>query len=81
MMVLVTGAFYLVMRICLTRMDSAKDRIEWLTLRGNDEVLDTYDALFPRSVLPRFSRLAFRAFISCVAVSLCRILMVKAFGK
>lgn len=40
-MVLVTGAFYLVMRICLMRMDSDRDRIEWLSLRGGDEVLDT----------------------------------------
>ena len=81
MMALVTGVFYLVMRIRLMRMDSARDRIEWLTLRGGDEVLNTYEALFPRSVLPRFCRLAFWALISCDAVSLCTILVLKAFGK
>jgi hypothetical protein len=81
MMVLVTGAFYLVMRIRLMRMDSARDRIEWLSLRGGDEVLDTYEALFPRSVLPRFCRFVFWAFITVVAVGLCTILILKAFGK
>lgn len=37
-------AFWLVMRIRLMRMDSARD---------SDDVLGTYAALFPNSVLPR----------------------------
>jgi uncharacterized membrane protein YciS (DUF1049 family) len=33
-MALVSGAFYWVMRIRLMRMDSARDRIEWLSFRS-----------------------------------------------
>jgi len=80
-MALVSGVFYFVMRIRLMRMDTARDRIEWLTLRGGDEVLDSYETLFPRSMLPRFCRFAFWSFIICGAVSLCTILMLKGFGK
>jgi len=43
-------AFWWVMRIRLVRMDSAKDRIEWLSFRSGDDVLDTYAALFPDRV-------------------------------
>jgi hypothetical protein len=74
-------AFHLVMRIRLMKMDSAQDRIEWLSLRGGDEVLDTYETLFPRSMLPRFCRFAFWTVIVCGAVGLCALLMLKAFGK
>ena len=51
---LVNIAFWWVMRIRLMRMDSARDRIEWLSFRSGDDVLDTYAALFPHSVLPRY---------------------------
>jgi len=80
-MALVSIAFYWAMRIRLMRMDSARDRIEWLSLRSGDDVLDTYKALFPRSVLPRFCRFAFWAVIVCATVALCAMAMLKALGK
>lgn len=45
---LVSNAFYFVMKIRLMRVDSARDRIEWLSFRSSDDVLNTYKALFPR---------------------------------
>ena len=75
-MALVTGSFYWVMRIRLMRMDTARDRIEWLSLRAGDDVLDTYKSLFPGSVLPRFCRFAFWAFIVFAAFILC-VVMIK----
>jgi hypothetical protein len=67
-MAVVSGACYVVMRIRLMRMDTARSRIEWLSLRSGDEVLDTYEGLFPGSFLPRFCRGAFWTFIVVVLV-------------
>jgi hypothetical protein len=79
---LVNIAFWGAMRIRLMRMDSpAKDRIEWLSFRSGDDVLDTYAALFPRSVLPRYCRVAFWTVIVSAAIVLCAMTMLKAFGK
>ena len=78
---LVSGAFYLVMRIRLMRMDSARDRIEWLSLRSSDDVLDTYAALFPRSPLPRFCRFVFWMVIIIGAIGLCGTLALKFLGR
>ena len=78
---LVNIGFWWAMRIRLMRMDSAKDRIEWLSLRSGDDVLDTYAALFPRSVLPRYCRCAFWTVIVCAAIVLCAMTMLKAFGR
>ena len=75
---LVDIAFWLAMRIRLMRMDSARDRIEWLSFRSGDDVLDTYAALFPRSVLPRFCRFLFWTAIIMAAVGLCAIVILKA---
>jgi hypothetical protein len=75
---LVNMAFWLVMRIRLMRMDSARDRIEWLSFRSGDDVLDTYAALFPHSVLPSYCRFAFWTVIVSAAFVL---FMLKAFGK
>ena len=72
---LLSAAFHIAMRIRLMRMDAARDRIEWLSFRGSTEVMDTYQALFPRSVLPRFCRFAFWTVIFCAAVVLCAILL------
>jgi hypothetical protein len=58
-------------------MDAARGRIEWLSFRSSTEVMDTYQDLFPRSVLPRFCRFAFWAFIFFAAIALCAI-MVKS---
>lgn len=77
---LVSGAFYFAMRIRLMRADTARDRIEWLSLRGGDDVLDTYEALFPRSVLPRFCRFVFWMGIVLGAV-LCAIIALKQLGR
>ena len=62
---LVSGAFYLAMRIRLMRADTARDRIEWLSLRGGDDVLDTYEALFFHLTLGSLS--LFRNASSCCA--------------
>jgi hypothetical protein len=43
--------------------------------------LDTYAALFPRSVLPRYCRFAFWTVILSAAIVLCAMTMLKAFGK
>jgi hypothetical protein len=72
---LLSVAFHVTMRIRLLKMDAARDRIEWLSFRGSTEVMDTYQALFPRSVLPRFCRFAFWTFIFCAAVMLCAIIL------
>src|SRR5215467_2045321 len=68
---LVSGGFYFAMRIRLMRADSARDRIEWLSFRSSDDVLNAYEALFPRSVLPRFCRFVFWMVIVIAAVGLC----------
>ena len=65
-------AFWLVMRIRLMRMDSARD---------SADVLGTYAALFPNSVLPRFVRFASWTLLVCAAIILCATMMLKAFGK
>ena len=78
---LVNIAFWWAMRIRLMTMDSAKDKIESLSFRGGDDVLDTYAALFPRSVLPRYCRVAFWTVIVSAAIVLCAMTMLKAFGK
>lgn len=78
---LVNIAFWWAMRIRLMRIDSAKDRIEWLSFRSGDDVLDTYAALFPRSVLPRYCRVAFWTVIVSAAIVLCAMTMLRAFGK
>jgi len=78
---LVNIAFWWVMRIRLMRMDSTRDRIEWLSFRSGDDVLDTYAALFPHSVLPRYCRVALWTVIVSAAIVLCAMTMLKAFGK
>jgi hypothetical protein len=72
---LLSVAFHITMRIRLLKMDAARDRIEWLSFRSSTEVMDTYQALFPRSILPRFCRFAFWTFIFCAAVMLCAIIL------
>jgi hypothetical protein len=80
-MALVNIAFWWAMRIRLMRMDSARDRIEWLSFRTGDDVLETYAALFPHSVLPRYCRFAFWTAIVCAVILVCAMTMLKAFGK
>lgn len=76
----VSSASYWTMRIRLMRADTARDRIEWLSFRSGDDVLSTYEALFPKSVLPRFCRLAFWTLLAVAALGLCAIIIVKASG-
>jgi len=80
-MVLPNIALWWAMRIRLMRMDSARDRVEWLSFRTGDDVLDTYAALFPQSVLPRYCRVAFGTGIMCVVILVCAMTVLKAFGK
>jgi hypothetical protein len=78
---LVSSGSYWVMRIRLMRADSARNRIEWLSFRSGDDVLNTYAALFPRSVLPRFCRLVFWTLITITAVGVCAILILKTSSR
>jgi hypothetical protein len=78
---LINIAFWWVMRIRLMRKDSARDRIEWLSFRSGNDVLDTYAALFPNSMLPRYCRVVFWTGIVSAAIILCAMTMLKAFGK
>ena len=78
---LVSGSFYWVMRVRLMRADSARDRIEWLSFRSSDDVLNTYEALFPRSMLPRFCRLASWMVIALAAVALCAMVILRRSGR
>ena len=80
-MALVNIAFWWAMRIRLMRMDSARDRIEWLSFRTGDDVLDTYAALFPHSVLPRYCRFAVWTGIVCGVILVCAMTILKTFGK
>ena len=77
---LVSIVVHWTMRIRLMRLDSARDRIEWLSFHGGDDVLNTYEALFPRSVLPRFCRLVFWTAIVIAAVGLCAVVILKVSG-
>lgn len=78
---LVSIVVHWTMRIRLMRLDSTKDRIEWLSFHRGDDVLNTYEALFPRSVLPRFCRLVFWAAIVIAAVGLCAVVVLKVSGR
>jgi hypothetical protein len=78
---LVSIVVHWTMRIRLMRLDSIRDRIEWLSFRGGDDVLNTYKALFPRSLLPRFCRFVFLAAIIVAAVGLCAIVILKVSGR
>ena len=74
---LVSMVAHWTMRVRLMRMDSSRDRIEWLSFRGGDDVLNTYESLFPRSVLPRFCRFVFWTAIVIAAVGLCTIVILQ----
>jgi hypothetical protein len=63
------------------RLDSTRDRIEWLSFRGGDDVLNTYEDLFPQSVLPRLCRLVFWTVIAIGAVGLCATVILKLSGR
>ena len=81
MLALISIVVHWTMRIRLMRLDSNRDRIEWLSFHGGDDVLSTYEAVFPRSVLPRFCRFVFWAAIVFAAVGLCAIAILKAAGR
>jgi hypothetical protein len=49
--------------------------------RSGEDVLGTYAALFPNSVLPRYCRFVFWTVIVYAAVVLCAMAMPKVFGK
>ena len=66
-----------VMRIQLLRLNSARDRIEWLSFRSGDDVSSTYEAMFPRSVLPRFCRFAFWTALVVAAIGMSAILILR----
>ena len=76
-----SAAVHFAMRIRLMRADSARDRIEWLSFRSGDDVLSSYEALFPKSVLPRFCRFVFWMVIAIAAVGLILIVTLKLFGR
>jgi hypothetical protein len=72
---LLSTAIHMVMRIRLMRMDTAGDRIEWLSFRSWAEVTDTYQTVFPDSFLPGFCRFVFWNVIIFAAILLCAILL------
>jgi hypothetical protein len=78
---LVSIVVHWTMRVRLMRLDSSKDRIEWLSFHGGNDVLNTYEALLPRSVLPRFSRFVFWTAIAIAAVALCAVVILKLSGR
>ena len=75
MLGLLSIGFHWYMRIRLLKMDLSRDRIEWLSFRGGDDVLTTYEDLFPRSVLPRFCRFVFWAVIFFAAAVLFEVIV------
>ena len=81
MLALISIVFHWTMRVRLMKVDSSRNRIEWLSFRGGDDVLQTYEALFPRSVLPRFCRFVFWAGIVSGVVGLCAMVILKAAGR
>jgi len=78
---LVSGAFYFAMRIRLIRVDTARDRIEWLSFRSSDDVLAAYATLFPRSLLPRFCRFVFWMVIVIGAIGLCATITLRVLVR
>ncbi|MBI3477288.1 MAG: hypothetical protein HY010_16265 [Acidobacteria bacterium] len=81
MLALVSIVFHWAMRVRLMKVDSSRNRIEWLSFRGGDDVLQTYESLFPRSVLPRFCRFVFWTGIVSGVVGLCAMVILKAAGR
>ena len=80
-LVLVSIVVHWFMRIRVMRLDSANHRIEWLSFRSGDDVVQTYAALFPRSLLPRVCLFVCRTAIIIAAVGLCAIAILKASGR
>jgi hypothetical protein len=78
---LVSGAFYFAMRIRLMRVDTARDRIEWLSFHSSDDVLAAYATLFPRSLLPRFCRFVFWMVIVIGAIGLCATITLRVLVR
>lgn len=66
---LVSNVLHMTMRLRPLRIDPARDRIEWLSFRSWNEVVETYQEPFPQSALPRFCRVAFWAFIALAAIA------------
>jgi hypothetical protein len=64
----------LVMRVRLTRQETARDKLAWWR-RGGDEVASTYAELFPRSYIPAFRRVVFWCFLACCAGIVIAILL------
>jgi hypothetical protein len=78
---LVSGAFYFAMRIRLMRVDTARDRIGWLSFHSSDDVLAAYATLFPRSLLPRFCRFVFWMVIVIGAIGLCATITLRVLVR
>jgi hypothetical protein len=66
---LVITSFYsnLTMRVRLSLRDQSKNSLGWW-IRGHSEVTDTYQSLYPRSLLPRLSNYAFWTFVAVAAL-------------
>lgn len=67
----------IVMRVRITRMEAARDRLTWWR-RGGDEVAATYGELFPRSPLPFFRRVVFWLIVACAGALLVSIGLLKS---
>ena len=78
---LVSIVFHWYIRVRLMKMDSSRDRIEWLGFPSGDDALAAYEALFPRSLLPRFCRFVFWTCIVSGVVGVCAMVVLKAAGE
>ena len=61
----------LIMRVRVTRR--ASDKMAWWR-KGGDEVADSYEQLFPGSLLPRYRRWLFWTILATVVAALLAIL-------
>ncbi len=67
----------IVMRISLTKREPARNKLAWWRY-GGDEVVETYEQLFPRSLLPLLRRVTFWSFVAFSGVVLLVMLMSKS---
>ena len=63
------------------RVDTARDRIGWLSFHSSDDVLAAYATLFPRSLLPRFCRFVFWMVIVIGAIGLCATITLRVLVR
>ena len=71
--VLLSIAGEIVMRVRLTRIDTSREKLAWWR-RGGDEVASTYEEFFPHSFLLLFRRVIFGSVIGVASLLLLLVL-------